>query len=130
VLDYAVRSIPLLVVTVIVGLVPVGKGIRPGTGDEVFTYIADYGADGTSFLGIYGWLQNPLVEYYIVDSWGGGRPPDNRGEHLGTVESDGGTYDVYLTQQVDKPSIEQGVTTFYQYWSVRTSERTSGVISV
>jgi endo-1,4-beta-xylanase len=106
------------------------KGVRPGTGNEVFSYAADYAADGTSFMGVYGWTQNPLIEYYIVDSWGGGRPPGSRGERLGSVEADGGTYDIYRTQQVDKPSIEPNVTTFYQYWSVRTSKRSCGTISV
>jgi endo-1,4-beta-xylanase len=105
------------------------KGIRPGTGSEIVTYEAIYSADGTSFLGIYGWTQNPLVEYYIVDNWGGTRPPGDRGEHLGTVESDGGSYDIHLTEQVDRPSIE-GVTTFPQYWSVRTTPRSSGTITV
>lgn len=106
------------------------KGVRPGTGNEVFTYDAIYTVDGTSFLGIYGWTRNPLVEYYIVDSWGGPRPPGSRGEQLGSVESDGGIYDIYRTQQVDKPSIEQGVTTFAQYWSVLRSKRSGGIITV
>jgi endo-1,4-beta-xylanase len=106
------------------------KGVRPGTGDEVFTYEASYTADGTSFMGVYGWMQDPVAEYYIVDSWGGSRPPGARGEHLGSVEADDGVYDIYRTQQVDKPSIDPSVTTFYQYWSVRTSKRSCGTISV
>jgi endo-1,4-beta-xylanase len=106
------------------------KGVRPGTRNEVFHYVASYMADGTSFMGVYGWLQDPLVEYYIVDSWGGARPPGSRGEHLGSVEADDGNYDMYRAQQVDKPSIEPNVTTFTQYWSVRYSKRSCGTISV
>jgi endo-1,4-beta-xylanase len=107
------------------------KGVRPGTGNEVFHYQAEYTANGTSFMGVYGWTQNPLIEYYIVDSWGGSRPPGSRGEHVGSVETtDGSVYDMYRTQQVDKPSIDLNVTTFYQYWSVRTSKRSCGTINV
>ena len=96
-------------------------------GSIVVNYDVDYQPNGNSYLCVYGWTRAPLIEYYIVDSWGTWRPPG--GTSRGTISVDGGTYDVYVTDRINQPSID-GDTTFKQFWSVRTQKKTSGSISV
>jgi endo-1,4-beta-xylanase len=51
------------------------------------------------------------------------------GTNLGSVSSDGGTYEIWEHQQVNQPSI-LGTSTFEQYISIRQGSRTSGTVTV
>lgn len=101
------------------------------THDQIGTisldYSCDYQPDGSSYLCVYGWSVDPLIEFYIVESWGNWRPPGS--ESKGSVEIDNSLYDIYETTRVEQPSIV-GNTTFKQYWSVRTNKKTDGTIPI
>jgi len=97
-------------------------------GNIIIDYACNYQPNGNSYLSVYGWTQNPLVEYYIIESYGTWKPPGSNSPK-GYINVDGGTYEIYETTRYNQPSIE-GDKTFQQYWSVRTVKRTSGTISV
>ena len=82
-----------------------------------FSYDLEFTPNGNAFFGAYGWTQNPLVEYYIIDGWGSWRPASSS-EKLGTAIVNGHEYEVFKNNRFNQPSLS-GPATFCQYWSVR-----------
>lgn len=96
-------------------------------GTSEIKYSGTYDPTGPGYLAIYGWTQNPLIEYYIIDAHGE-LAPNEPWTAKGNFTFEEGTYEVFESTRVQKPSIE-GTRTFQQYWSVRTEQRVGGTVS-
>src|SRR5690606_8456484 len=108
-----------------------GKGWNPG-GPRVVNYSGSYNVDNSqnSYLALYGWTRGPLIEYYVIESYGSYNPSTcSGGIDYGSFQSDGATYNVRRCERVNQPSIEGDRTTFYQYFSVRSPKKGFGNIS-
>ena len=87
---------------------------------------------GYSYIGMYGWTTNPCIEWYIVDDSFNNMPvnPGNT-TNKGTVEIDGGSYIMYTRNTSGTGGSRcSGVSNWTQYYSVRTTARDCGQISL
>ncbi|CAG7850774.1 Endo-1,4-beta-xylanase A Short=Xylanase A; AltName: Full=1,4-beta-D-xylan xylanohydrolase A; AltName: Full=22 kDa xylanase; AltName: Full=Xylanase X22; Flags: Precursor [Serendipita indica DSM 11827] len=104
-----------------------GKGWNPGSPRSI-VFTSNLGTNDGANLGVYGWTTNPLVEYYVVERYWMYNPSTG-GRLLGTFTSDGSTYTVLTSTRVNQPSI-QGTTSYTTVWSIRSSRRTSGTVTL
>ncbi len=97
------------------------------------TYNCDYNpssASGNSYLSVYGWTVEPLIEYYIVEDWRNWIPSMAADATLlDEFTIDGSVYEIYENTRTNQPSIV-GTATFQQYFSIRKDERNSGSIDI
>ncbi|KAJ4301807.1 hypothetical protein N0V90_003901 [Kalmusia sp. IMI 367209] len=103
-----------------------GKGWATGSARNI-KFSGTYSPNGNSYLAVYGWTTNPLIEYYIVESFGT-YDPSSQATKKGSVTADGSSYTIATATRTNAPSI-QGTATFQQYWSVRSSKRSSGTVT-
>ncbi|HSX51122.1 MAG TPA: glycoside hydrolase family 11 protein [Cellvibrio sp.] len=108
-----------------------GKGWNPGNSSRVISYSGNYGGSNSqnTYLALYGWTRSPLIEYYVIESYGSYNPAScSGGTDYGSFQSDGATYNVRRCLRTQQPSID-GTQTFYQYFSVRNPKKGFGNIS-
>ncbi|KAK3675705.1 hypothetical protein LTR78_004346 [Recurvomyces mirabilis] len=106
----------------------VGLGWSQGAARTI-TYSANYQASSSgSYLSVYGWVNSPQSEYYVVENYGSYNPCSGA-QSLGSLSSDGGSYNVCTDTRTNQPSIT-GTSTFKQFFSVRQSKRSSGSVTV
>jgi len=103
-----------------------------GTISAQFTFTKTGSGGDYSVIGVYGWSTNPCIEWYIVDDSYDPMPvnPGNTSNH-GTVDIDGGSYIVYTRPTSGTGGSRcGGVSSWTQYYSVRTTGRQCGQITV
>jgi len=111
-----------------------GPGWHFGDEDRVIGYSFEKDS-GANFITLYGWgydkdmpTSDPahLVEYYILQRWlTNSYDPSQNGIFGKKFVSNGVEYSSYRTIREEKPSINN-ITTFYQYWSMPTQQRSLG----
>jgi hypothetical protein len=90
-------------------------------------------AGGYSYIGIYGWSVTPCVEWYIVDDSFNTMPVNPGNDtNKGTATIDGGTYNLWLrsTTGTGGSNCGSSVTSWNQFYSIRTKARQCGQISI
>ena len=104
-----------------------------GTISAQYAYTKTGTAGGYSYIGIYGWSNNPCVEYYIVDDSFGTFPFNAyNSTQKGTATIDGEVYKLFANSTTGSGGSRcpSGTTSWQQYWSIRQKARQCGTITI
>nr|WP_294898785.1 glycoside hydrolase family 11 protein [uncultured Pedobacter sp.] len=103
----------------------VGKGWEHGDPARKLGYNCGiFDMQGGGVLAYYGWSKSPLIEYYVNEKWGNGRPVGN-GNLIYSYWSDGALYDLYEDNRYNAPSIV-GLADFHQVCATRRTQAPTG----
>ena len=102
-----------------------------GTITAGFTFKKTGSGGGFSYIGIYGWSNNPCVEWYIVDDSFGSMPfsPYNSSQK-GSGTIDGETYKFYSNSTNGTGGSRCNASSWTQHWSIRQKARQCGTITI
>jgi hypothetical protein len=102
-----------------------------GTVSADFSETKSGSAGSYSYVGIYGWSVNPCIEWYIVDDSYNGLPFNPGGSMVGTATIDGGKYNLITRSTTGTGGNRCGnVSSWNQFYSIRTTKRSCGTISI
>jgi endo-1,4-beta-xylanase len=103
-----------------------------GTLKADFAFTKNGSGGGYSYIGIYGWTNNPCVEWYIVDDKFGTMPFNAyNATQKGTATIDGEVYKLFQNKTNGTGGSRcSGVTQWDQYWSIRQKARQCGTITI
>jgi endo-1,4-beta-xylanase len=84
-----------------------------------------------SYIGVYGWSNNPCVEWYIVEDSFHMMPFNTGDQPVGTAEVDGGTYNL-VHRHTSGTGGDRcgGAGSWDQYYSIRLEGKRCGTITV
>ncbi|MBN2574460.1 MAG: glycoside hydrolase family 11 protein [Deltaproteobacteria bacterium] len=103
-----------------------------GTLKADFTFKKSGNGGGYSYIGIYGWTNNPCVEWYIVDDRYGTMPFNAyNATQKGTATIDGEAYKLFQNKTSGTGGSRcSGVSQWDQFWSIRQKARQCGTITI
>jgi endo-1,4-beta-xylanase len=103
-----------------------------GTLKADFAFTKNGSGGGYSYIGIYGWTNNPCVEWYIVDDKFGTMPFNAyNATQKGTATIDGESYKLFQNKTNGTGGSRcSGVSQWDQYWSIRQKARQCGTITI